>query len=57
MTIEDKVDDILEQTEIFGEMLEKAMGKKRFAKALKKIQDKRPQITDEELDELKEDLE
>ena len=40
----DKIDDILEQTEVLGEILEKAMGKKRFDKALKKIQEKNPPL-------------
>ncbi len=39
--LEDKIDDILEETEIIGDMLEASMGKKRFAAALKKIQEER----------------
>ena len=44
MSTEDKVDEILRQTEVLGEILEKAMGKKRFEKALMKIEREREEV-------------
>jgi len=34
MTVEEKIDDILEETEVLGEMLEKMMGKKNPLKPI-----------------------
>ena len=38
--LEDKIDDILKETEMIGDMLEASMGKERFERALKKMEER-----------------